>query len=74
MERYEQVKNSRKNIVLNNFIGGLAWAVGATIGLAFIITILGLVLKNINLIPFVGNFVGDVINFVLQKNPNLLVH
>ncbi|HUD09550.1 MAG TPA: DUF5665 domain-containing protein [Patescibacteria group bacterium] len=72
MERYEQIKTSRRQIFINNLLGGIAWALGVTIGLALIVAILTLILKNINLIPVVGNFVADVIKFVIQKNQNLL--
>lgn len=72
MEPHENVKQSRKNLIINNFFGGLAWALGATIGLAIIIALLGLILKNINLVPFVGNFVADIINFIIDKRPDLV--
>ena len=73
MDRHESFHKNKKEIFVNNFIGGIAWALGATVGLAIIFIILGLIVKNINLVPFVGNFVADVINFILSKNPNLLV-
>ena len=72
MEKYEQIKESRKRIFANNFIGGIAWALGATVGLALIVGILTLILKNVNVIPVVGNFIGNVIQFIIAKNPNLL--
>jgi hypothetical protein len=72
MERHEQIHGSRRHIFINNFIGGLAWALGATVGLALIIGILSLILKNVNLIPVVGDFVGKVIQFIIEKNPNIL--
>ena len=72
MERSEQINKSRKQIFVNNLIGGMAWAIGATIGLALIAVILTLILKNISLIPVIGNFVADIIKFVIQKNPGLL--
>ncbi len=72
MERYEGVKASRKQILINNFLGGLSWALGATIGLAITVFVLGILSKNINLVPVVGNFVSDVIREVLQKNPQLI--
>ena len=72
MEKNEQTSRSRKQIFVNNFLGGIAWALGVTVGLALIITILTLILKNVNLIPVVGNFVADIIKFVIQKNQNLL--
>jgi hypothetical protein len=71
MERYEQIKTSRKQIFINNFIGGIAWAVGATIGLALIVAVLTLILKNVDLIPVVGDFVAKIIQFIISKNPNL---
>jgi hypothetical protein len=73
MEPDEAVyKKRRHQIFIDNFLGGLAWALGATVGLAIIVTLLGFILKNINLVPFVGSFVTDVINFVISKNPQLL--
>ncbi len=72
MERYEQVNKKRKTIFFDNFIGGIAWALGATVGLALIVTLLTIIAKNVNIIPVVGNFVAGVIEFILTKNPNLL--
>ena len=72
MENYEKAKGSKVQIFINNFIGGIAWALGATIGLALIIGILTLILKNVNVIPVVGSFIADTIKFIIAKNPNLL--
>lgn len=62
-----------REIIFNNFVGGLSWAMGATIGLSLIVTILTLMIKNvnINLIPVVGTFASQVIDFVISHNPNL---
>ena len=69
---YEKVNTSLKvrQIIANNFIGGLFWALGATIGLAIIFSILTVISRNINLVPVVGSFVSKVIDFVLVTNPN----
>jgi hypothetical protein len=72
MENYEKAKGSRIQIFINNFIGGIAWAIGATVGLALIVALLTLILKNVNVIPFVGNFIADTIKFIISKDPNLL--
>jgi hypothetical protein len=64
-------KLGMNEIIFNNFIGGVAWALGATIGLSIIITFLTLISKQVNLIPVVGSFVSQVVNFVLIHNPNL---
>lgn len=65
------LKLSRREIMLNNLLGGLFWALGATVGLGLIFAILTLVSKNINLVPFFGSFVSQIIDFVLAHNSNL---
>jgi len=73
MEKYEAVeKTPRKKMLVNNFIGGIAWAVGATVGFAVIVTVLTLIVKNVNFIPYIGNFIAGVIQFIVQKDPSLL--
>ncbi|HVA96761.1 MAG TPA: DUF5665 domain-containing protein [Candidatus Acidoferrales bacterium] len=63
-------KLSKKEIIFNNFFGGVAWALGATVGLSFIFILLGILAKEVNLVPVVGSFVSKVINFILATNPN----
>lgn len=72
MEKYEGVERHLKDTILNNFLGGIAWGLGATVGVSIVIAILGLILKNINLVPFIGNFVSQITNYVLQNNPQLV--
>lgn len=72
MEPHEQIYKSRKRIILDNFIGGISWGLGATIGASIILTVLGIILSKINLIPIVGTFASQITNFVLQSNPNLI--
>jgi Na+-translocating ferredoxin:NAD+ oxidoreductase RnfA subunit len=64
-------KLSRNEIIFNNFLGGIAWALGATIGLSLIFIILGHLAKEVNLVPVVGSFVSQVINYILATNPNV---
>lgn len=72
MEPNEKIYRNKKEIFLNNIIGGFGWSIGATIGIAIIFAILTYIVAKINLVPIVGNFVTDVIKEVLQKNPQLL--
>ncbi len=72
MERHEQISSSRKQIFFNNFLGGIAWALGATVGISAVAILLGIILKNINLVPYIGNFVSGILNYVLQNNPHLI--
>jgi len=60
-----------KKILWNNFIAGIAWALGATIGISIIFAILSIISRNINFVPIVGSFISDVIDFILKNNANL---
>ncbi len=64
-------KLSKKEIIFHNFLGGIFWALGATVGLAVIFAIVGFVSKNIDLVPVVGEFVADILDFIARRNPSL---
>jgi hypothetical protein len=67
-------KASRKlsywEIIVNNFTGGIFWALGATVGLALIFTLLSLIAPYLDVIPIIGTFISDIIDFILATNPN----
>lgn len=72
MEKYEKVnRTNKKEIIINNFIGGIAWGLGVTVGLSIIFGILSFILNQINLIPVIGTFVSQIIDFISNNNPSL---
>lgn len=71
MEKYNGVHQNKKEMMWNNFLGGMAWALGAVIGTAIILGLLTLLSSQINLIPIVGGFISDIIDFVLKNNRSL---
>ena len=70
--KYEQIERPLRQIFVNNFTGGIAWGLGATVGVSIIVAILGIVLKKIDIVPLFGNFASQVTNYVLQNNPHLV--
>ncbi|MEK7571417.1 MAG: DUF5665 domain-containing protein [Patescibacteria group bacterium] len=62
---------SIKEILFNNFIGGIAWGFGATVGISVLFTILGIIADQANLVPIIGSFVSDITTFVLNNNQDL---
>jgi len=68
--KYEQIQPTFMKILFNNFIAGIAWSFGATIGLAIIIAILSLIAKRVDVIPIIGTFVAHIINYVTQNYPH----
>ena len=67
-EKHLLVEKSLKKIMLNNFVGGIAWGVGVTIGASVLLTILGYFASNIGLIPVVGKFIQDLLVFLNENS------
>ena len=72
IQKYEQINRTKREIILNNFIGGISWGIGVTIGLAIFIGVLTLVAKNIDFVPIVGDFTAQIINYIIGKSPTRL--
>jgi Na+-translocating ferredoxin:NAD+ oxidoreductase RnfA subunit len=64
-------KLSRNQIIINNFLGGISWGLGATVGLSLFFVLLSMIGKEVNLVPVVGSFASQVINYILATNHNL---
>ena len=70
--KFDHLHKNKKEIFVNNLIGGLAWGIGATLGLSLLIAGLGIIANYLDLVPIVGNFVADVVSFILNKHPDLI--
>jgi len=68
MESKDKVYRSRKKIIFDNFLGGIAWSVGAWIGTTIILALLAYILSRINLIPIIGDFVSQISKYVVTTN------
>lgn len=73
MEKHEYIHKNFREIFINNFIGGVAWGLGGTVGIAIVLAIFSFILGRINFIPIVGKFVSEVATFVVSNNPQLLL-
>ncbi len=70
-EPSEKVYRSRGKMLLDNFLGGIVWALGVWVGSAVIIGLLLYFLSKVDLVPIVGDFLSNVTKYVAQKNPIL---
>lgn len=66
LNKYNNVTKNLKQIAINNFIGGITWGLGATVGIALIVIVLGFLAQNVDVVPVVGQFAADVTKFVLD--------
>jgi hypothetical protein len=63
--KHLNINRPKRIIFTNNFIGGIAWGLGVTVGLSFFIGILAFVGSRIDLVPVVGDFASKVINYII---------
>lgn len=60
----------KRNIIIGNFLGGLAWGFGTVVGATVVVAILVGLVRSINFVPVVGQFVSGVIDVVQQNQTN----
>lgn len=75
-EKFEKISESVKSfftrkvdlrkVFLKNFVAGIAWGIGASIGLSLIFTLSTAILRWVGGLPIVGSFLADVIEATTQ--------
>lgn len=49
---------SRKEIMFNNFLGGLAWGFGTAVGATIVVAVIGYILKSLGIFNALGALFG----------------
>ncbi len=70
-QKHFNVERGLKRIIISNFVGGVSWGLGVTIGASLLLGILGYFASNIGIIPVVGKFVQDLLIFLNQNSPQM---
>jgi len=60
--KYLQPYKSRWKILIDNFLGGIAWSLGTFVGLGLLAVIVGYVISKIDLIPILGTWIAQIMN------------
>ena len=55
-----------KTIFLKNFIGGLGWMLGATVGFALLVAVLSVILNWLGGLPIIGGWIANLIETTNQ--------
>lgn len=55
-----------KTTFLHNFIGGVAWGLGLTVGLALVTYILGLSVSIFGGLPLIGDLLANIVKSTLE--------
>lgn len=58
------LERKKGEIMLANFLGGLAWGFGTVIGATVVVALLLWILQVVNIVPFIGNFVSGIVDVV----------
>lgn len=61
-----QIKQHRT--MLNSFTSGLVFGVGSAIGATFIFGLIIYLLGSLNTVPFVGQYVENIINYIQSSS------
>lgn len=52
----------KRTSLAHRFLAGLIYSLGATLGFAIFLSIIGFSLSRIEVIPIIGGFISDIIN------------
>lgn len=62
----ERIYKSRKQLLIDNILAGIAWGVGTVIGATVVIGIIGFTISQLKTVPFLGDVVKVVVNEITQ--------
>lgn len=60
-EKYLRILDSKKHILLNNFLGGVSWALGTVVGFLIISIISVLIIGQTGVLPKLGSWMSGII-------------
>ena len=60
-------KPSKKQILINNFLAGIAWGFGTTVGIGAILALLAFFATRVNFVPILGNFLAQILEFAIER-------
>ncbi len=67
----EKYYNSWSNLMARSFVSGLFTALGATIGLALVLGLAGLIFDKLGFLPVIGGFFARI-NEVLERSLSVI--
>jgi len=59
-EKYNKIYRSLPRMLLNNFLGGIAWSLGTFFGAAVVVGIIVFLLSKIDLVPIIGSWIAQI--------------
>lgn len=63
-EKSYTIYKTRKQLFIDNLIGGIAWGLGSGVGATIVLALLGFLLAQSQELPFIGQIVKNAINTI----------
>lgn len=67
---HNRVRISRKQLMYNNFLGGIAWGLGTAIGATVVVALLLFAINKLDTVPLIGDFINTIIDEI-QSNQGI---
>lgn len=64
MVQHENIYRGMKKMLYHNFLGGIAWGLGASLGVTIILALLGFLLASVDFVPVIGDFFTQVNEYI----------
>ncbi len=61
-DKTQNIYKTRKQLLLDNFFGGLAWGLGSGIGATAVVAAIGFILSQTQELPFLGQIFENFMN------------
>jgi hypothetical protein len=63
---HTRVQVSIGKMLVNNFLGGLAWGFGTVLGATVVVALVLFILSKLDTIPLIGDFINNILEEIQQ--------
>ena len=65
---HTRIHISTGKVILNNFLGGLAWGFGTVLGATVVVALVLFVLSKLDTVPIIGDFFSNILQEIQTQN------
>ena len=66
---YTKIHLSTGKMIVNNFLGGLAWGFGTVLGATIVAALVLFILSKLDTVPVIGDFISRILDQVNTRQP-----
>lgn len=69
-EPAHRIYRSRKDLFIDNLLGGIAWGFGGVIGATVVVAIIGIIIARLETTPLLGAYISSLLEEVQRQQQN----